>query len=613
MPPKGGIKRRLEQADGNAPSAEQFGVSESSSSVPLGGGVARRVARAQACSLVGGTSASSQSSSSLPLNASLKRRWAQGKITSPLVQEFAMGAAMQGATGLGNLPFAGNSGKHVQNLQRALVNAFGMPDGAPDFSWYDIPTKRGVEKIPFLMPHKFFKSLYGSRKQQFMSSIAGPPGAARDYWIAKKNTAFVRNHPHLSESDFDKVFPLGFHGDGGAYCAHNSLYAFSWNGVLSAGTLDSRHYLFCLIPKSDIVEGTFDTIFEIFSWSMNVLLTGLTPDYDFDGSKIEGEVSYLADGMKAALCQARGDWEFYVQAFAIPRWDGAECMCWLCKASGRDDDLRHTRSDLDSGWRRTRRTHESYLREFKNKGIAVPVLLRSIVGFRLECILIDILHTVDLGVAAHIIANIFVELINQRAFSDGNQDKNVIELEKKMISWCKSNKDKSRLKGKLTMERLKTSGAWPKLKASAAATRHLVKFALKLCIDFDSGSVHDRRRLGVCQLLDRFYTIIDAETDVLSDAAREVLPEIGRNLVMLYGSLAEEAVGARLKLWKFVPKFHLFVHLCEWQAVEEGNPRFYWTYQDEDLVGKMIEVAENCHTKTMSLTALYKWLLFAFD
>ena len=150
MPPKGGIKRRLEQADGNAPSAEQFGVSESSSSLPLGGGVARRVARAQACSLVGGTSASSQSSSSLPLNASLKRRWAQGKITSPLVQEFAMGAAMQGATGLGNLPFAGNSGKHVQNLQRALVNAFGMPDGAPDFSWYDIPTKRGVEKIHFV-------------------------------------------------------------------------------------------------------------------------------------------------------------------------------------------------------------------------------------------------------------------------------------------------------------------------------------------------------------------------------------------------------------------------------------------------------------------------------
>ena len=48
------------------------------------------------------------------------------------------------------------------------------------------------------------------------------------------------------------------------------------------------------------------------------------------------------------LCQARGDWE--VQAFAIPRWDGAEL--YVLEASGRDDDLEHTRSDLDSGWRR---------------------------------------------------------------------------------------------------------------------------------------------------------------------------------------------------------------------------------------------------------------------
>ena len=45
---------------------------------------------------------------------------------------------------------------------------------------------------------------------------------------------------------------------------------------------------------------------------------------------------------------------------------------------------------------------------------------------------------------------------------------------------CKANKSMSRVQGKLTVERLRTDGGWPKLKAKAAATRHLVHFALEL-------------------------------------------------------------------------------------------------------------------------------------
>ena len=55
------------------------------------------------------------------------------------------------------------------------------------------------------------------------------------------------------------------------------------------------------------------------------------------------------------------------------------------------------------------------------------------------------------------------------------------------------------------------------------------------------------------------------------------------------------------------------MHLCEWQGPELGNPRFYWTYSDEDMVGTMVEVAESCHASTMAATAMVKWLVFAFD
>ena len=63
-------------------------------------------------------------------------------------------------------------------------------------------------------------------------------------------------------------------------------------------------------------------------------------------------------------------------------------------------DLLFTRCGLDAGWRDTRRSHESYLAEV---GAEIQILFLKSIGLRLECIMIDILHTVDLGIAAHII------------------------------------------------------------------------------------------------------------------------------------------------------------------------------------------------------------------
>ena len=62
-----------------------------------------------------------------------------------------------------------------------------------------------------------------------------------------------------------------------------------------------------------------------------------------------------------------------------------------------------------------------------------------------------------------------------------------------------------------------------------------------------------------------------------------------------YSKLAAAAATARQRLWKVTPKLHLFSHLCEWQSVSLGNPRFYWCYSDEDMVGQLVEVAESCH------------------
>ena len=169
------------------------------------------------------------------------------------------------------------------------------------------------------------------------------------------------------------------------------------------------------------------------------------------------------------------------------------------------------------------------------------------------------------------------------------------------------------MQGKLSLDRIKTSGGWPKLKAKAAATRHLAPFALGLAIEHDTGSPRDRRRVAVAQLLINCYNIIHDEGMFMSEAARRDLPEIGRRLCSIYGQLSAEASSAERKRWRFSPKHHLFQHLCEWQGPEDGNPRFFWVYFDEDLVGKIIEVAHSCHPLTMPQVSMFKWGLFFAD
>ena len=117
----------------------------------------------------------------------------------------------------------------------------------------------------------------------------------------------------------------------------------------------------------------------------------------------------------------------------------------------------------------------------------------------------------------------------------------------------------------------------------------------------------------VKQLLNRFYELLDSEARFFNAPAKTEVAKLGMDLLILYSQLSTEAKNERRKQWKWNPKHHLFQHLCEWCISECGNPRFFWCYGDEDLVGKLIEVARSCHPRTMAEVAMFKWLLLTFD
>ena len=221
----------------------------------------------------------------------------------------------------------------------------------------------------------------------------------------------------------------------------------------------------------------------------------------------------------------------------------------MCRASSTNEALAWVKFGLDAGWRRTRWSHEGYLRFLRRGGFAIPALLVLAIGFRLDCVMIDVLHTVDQGVASHIIANIlWIFGVLRGVLGGANQVDKVKKLHLHIGKLYKDVREGTRVQGKLTVERLRTQGNWPKLKAKAAATRHLATYALKLVQDFGGRSTEDRQMLAVCQLLVRFYELIDIESNFLSASARVELPQLGQRLVGIYTALATAAKDRGEKL-----------------------------------------------------------------
>ena len=71
------------------------------------------------------------------------------------------------------------------------------------------------------------------------------------------------------------------------------------------------------------------------------------------------------------------------------------------------------------------------------------------------------------------------------------------------------------------------------------------------------------------------------------------IPKVGRGIAQLYAQLAHDAFSNMERRWRITPDLHIFAHLCEHQIPDlKLNPRSFWTYADEDLVGCIVKMAE---------------------
>ena len=103
----------------------------------------------------------------------------------------------------------------------------------------------------------------------------------------------------------------------GAFSHQDSLYAISWNSLVAQGSTAAKRFVFTVFRKSEMTPGTIDAVFRIFAWPMNIMLSGKWPHENWYGRSQPNGGLPLAEGWCGALCQIRGDWQFYAEVFWV--------------------------------------------------------------------------------------------------------------------------------------------------------------------------------------------------------------------------------------------------------------------------------------------------------
>jgi hypothetical protein len=536
--PKGGLLKRVTGSDGQT-------LADSHDTHVRSGGIRQRLSDTSSSSAStttpahgkGGVRARAATpslkqqplvSADQPFNKCMRRDWARGTLSSPQVIEYSVAAASQGAKGVGRLDCAASS----KNAHRLVMRALGYPQEAPPIDWIELPN--GTSH-PIICPIAQFE-------RDAVEGRLSDPSALREFWSGLEGQVVYDSvKEHISK---DLSEPFGIHADGAPTTKQDGLFTISTFSLLSKGSTRQTKRVFTVINKSALDKPNLDFLFSYLVWAFNALCAGVMPSTNWCGLDYKQAGRPLASGRRAALMQVRGDWEFYVSALGLPSWQNATNCCWLCEAS----EMNWAYAGTDASWRGTIRSHESFLEKAAALGEDTCVLFR-IHTLRVEGVMIDTLHAVDQGVASHVIANIFIECMkhfgtNQALMTEG--------LQKALKKWYSENRGVYKIQGKLLYSRIRSSKDWPKLKCKAAATRHLARFAMHLCTLYNSGCLHDRRRLACITLLCRFYELVNVDHMFLPADVRAELAITCRKFVEIYG-LAFRKAGFKSNVIHILP------------------------------------------------------------
>ncbi len=309
--------------------------------------------------------------------------------------------------------------------------------------------------------------------------------------------------------------------------------------------------------------------------------------------------------------QIVGDMDWYGKTLGL---EGASDMfiCPWCKANNVEalDDWAiawavqpSPWNDLSLGaaWRGTVwSSAQAWLREHGGLEQLHPLFLLPAVTIFTVCA--DVLHIVDLGVTHHLLGNLLFELvyIGRPSLGGDNPGERLDRLWMRIVAQYRHRRTPTQLSNLTRSMLCHEKAPWsyyPLLtnRVKAAESRHLVPALLDIWRDVRVPALVAYQKILTClESLDRFCQIL-ASTEYALPLGQQTDRMRSIDTFLLNYRWLKAQVGAAFR-WHEVPKLHYCIHIGI--QTHFGNPRWSWTYPDEDCMGVCKDVCEACTSGT---------------
>ncbi|CAJ1407325.1 unnamed protein product [Effrenium voratum] len=453
--------------------------------------------------------------------------WAWGVLSSPIVQKLAQAARRSGCSAhdIDTLAQLGASGAHEGNCHRDLLRAYAARCVTPALSPVTCPTK--------------VRAPEGAATLDTQQAVL--PASHSLAGLGRRARNLLGRPEGLASRNGRRLLPC-------PHAEHDSIVSVSFRSLLA--------------HQCDIAESMFLRHAQALVEDLNRLAHGL----DHDGSALP---------LRAVVWVVSGDYEHMANEYGLPHW--TSLACFWCSAP---KEHFFAFADIPA----LTRSAEDMLDQD-----ALDHPLKALTNYSPCMFAIDTLHCVDLGVAAHVYANVFHELTQEWPETKAAS---LSRLNKELRSHCVA--VGSPAPPLLRYENFAPrSGEYPKLRhMKGAAIRRLAPAVQALAAAYGRGSAHRKRRARVAALLRAIYD---------STSCRLVMPaakhaEFARVLTEFLEEYAKLATSCRGNGWHVVFKFHMLRHLDE--QSKHLSPRFVWTYTGETFMSFMCQIASSCSRGT---------------
>ena len=181
-------------------------------------------------------------------------------------------------------------------------------------------------------------------------------------------------------------------------------------------------------------------------------------------------------------------------------------------------------------------------------------------------------------------------------------------------TWCSENSQQHTLR-RFTCARfsMNTLRSWPMFKGKASNCLILTRWLESRCFAKKNDSEWARLRwLVIWAWTDWFDICLEADPDYLKPEELLRLDRATRILLTCSKTLASRSCALGQSRWKIRAKLHVMFHLNLDAQANRRNPRSWWSFKEEETMGKLSRIAAATHAVTLATRTLERWCVQFF-